>query len=498
MADAIWTEKYRPKTLTEYYMNKNQLDKVKEWISDLKGEDANEAKPFLVLYGTAGVGKTTLAHLILNKYGYEVIECNASDTRSKKQIREVLGGISGISVCVDSKNNFKRTAIIMDEVDGLNGTTESSGIQELIDIIITSDKKTKESKWVCPVICTSNNIKDKKMQLLLRQAVVLHIDRPTTNDMMKLITRISKSECFEIDNETRNTIIKRANGDYRQIILLLYDYYNDLKLGVAGITSSTKEEAGEKQNGKSEQNEHRVADEFRQAQIKDIDSCGETPLDKINFFLTHPTDLDIIRYFCSGDSNLYFMNFYHNIIPVLQFIQEKMKEPKNKDTFLKVYQQLVRVYESVRNADLMNNSIFLDKNWDLLDYFDIFSVGAPAHYLYNINSNSSNSSNGSNNLSNDQGSIVVKEFPLTHHSAYNFMRQEQSMNKKLINGDYIKTFETDIANIYYNLKRFQNNNDEMIKKYSRMKKKPSNPEEAKYVLDKSYLKIIDKINELLS
>jgi DNA polymerase III delta prime subunit len=492
MSDAIWTEKYRPKTISEYYMNKNQLDKVKEWITDLRGEDANEAKPFLILYGTAGVGKTTLAHLILQKYGYEVIECNASDTRSKKQIRDVLGGISSISVCVDSKNNFKKTAIIMDEVDGLNGTTESSGIQELIDIIITGNKKTKEAKWVCPVICTSNNIKDKKMQLLLRQAIILHIDRPTNNDILKLISRITKSEGFEIDNDKRYSIIKKANGDYRQIILLLYDYYNDLKLGSSRI--------GENQNiniEKIEKNEHQEADELRQTQIRNIDSCGETPLDKINFFLTHPTDLDIIRYFCSGDSNLYFMNFYYNIIPILQFIQEKMKEPKNKDTFLKAYRQLVRVYESIKNADLMNNSIFLDKNWELLDYFDIFSVGAPSHLIYNLNNltnlNSANSVNSANSAN-----LLVKEFPLSHHSAYNFMRQEQSMNKKLINVDYVKTFDTDIANIYYNLRRFQNNNDEMIKKYSKLKKKPTSPGEAKYVLDKSYLKIIDKINELLS
>jgi len=233
MIDIIWTEKYRPKTLSEYYMNKMQMEKVKDWIHNLRkieksdNEDDNSIpKPFLILYGSAGVGKTTLAYLILEKFGYDIIECNASDTRSKKQIREMLGGISSVSVCVDGKNNFKKTAIIMDEIDGLNTITESSGIQELLDIII-NNKPVKNKinisagnisgniKWVCPVICTTNSIKDKKIQLLAKYGIVLHIDKPSNNDMLKLISRISLTEGFEINASSKSDIITRANGDYR-------------------------------------------------------------------------------------------------------------------------------------------------------------------------------------------------------------------------------------------------------------------------------------------
>ena len=204
--DLIWTEKYRPKTLSEYYVQKSQLDKVKEWLDDLSDKSDADPKPFLILYGTAGVGKTTLAHLILQKYGYEIIECNASDTRSKKQIRDMIGGISGVSVALDNKNRFKKTAIIMDEIDGLNGITESSGVQELIDIVIskpvdTRQKGTKSSptakdkaniKWVCPVICTSNSIKEKKMQSLLRYGILLRIEKPAANDLNKLIRHLQR------------------------------------------------------------------------------------------------------------------------------------------------------------------------------------------------------------------------------------------------------------------------------------------------------------------
>ena len=160
-----WLEKYRPQTFSDYYISKQQLDIVKKWIKDFRNNE-KDAKPFLILYGAPGIGKTTLAYLILKYYNYEIIECNASDVRTKKTIRESIGQIGKTSVCIDDSNNFKKIAIIMDEIDGLAGG-ESSSVQEIVDII-TKDKDSKKNISICPVICTSNSIKDKKMQPLIK------------------------------------------------------------------------------------------------------------------------------------------------------------------------------------------------------------------------------------------------------------------------------------------------------------------------------------------
>ena len=306
------------------------------------------------------------------------------------------------------------------------GSQTGTGIQELIDIVITKPATTRQSiprqkgnkssptakdkakiKWVCPVICTSNSIKEKKMQSLLRYGSLLHIDKPATNDLNKLITRITKAEDFQLDSTARDDIITRANGDYRQVIHLCYSYYNKLH------TINPLEKPN------LEIDVYKQEDDTKHALIKTINDVGETPLDKINYFITHTTSLDIIRYFCSGDSNLYFMNFYNNVIPILSKIQEKTKEPKNKDTFLKAYKTLAKSYQSIKIADLMNNSIFIDKNWELLDYFDLFSVATPASIINNVNCAGAN----------------IREFKISHHTQYNFMRQEQVGNKKLLNNE---------------------------------------------------------------
>jgi hypothetical protein len=140
----------------------------------------------------------------------------------------------------------------------------------------------------------------------------------------------------------------------------------------------------------------------------------------------------------------------------------------------------------------MNNIIFVDKNWDLLDYFDFISVGYPSKLLYNFNTKKNNNIEKSNS-----NNLYVNDFSLTHHTQYNFMRQEQITTKKKINIDYLETFNNDIINIYYNLKKFKSENNQVNTTVTKTKKKKISNDEQKYIIDRSYIKYLDKIDELL-
>ena len=82
----IWLEKYRPKKLSEFLGHRSQVDTIKRWIKSFKN-NVSTTKRFLLLYGPPGVGKTTIAHIILNEYGYDVVEFNSSDLRNKEVIK---------------------------------------------------------------------------------------------------------------------------------------------------------------------------------------------------------------------------------------------------------------------------------------------------------------------------------------------------------------------------------------------------------------------------
>ena len=506
-----WLVKYRPETLSEYYISKQQLDIVKKWIKDFRN-NVKDAKPFLILYGSPGIGKTTLAYLILQFYNYEIIECNASDVRTKKTIRETIGQIGKTSVCVDDANNFKKIAIIMDEIDGLFGG-ESSSVQEIVDII-TKDKDSKKNISICPVICTSNSIKDKKLQPLIKNGIILNINKPSIVFCKKIIDKISKTENFKIPNAIKNDIINKSHSDYRQIIMLLFEYNYNLKLSYENSKLLEIENKIENKIETKIKLKNKLSKELSLLKtdpelcnnnninfydedndhfdvIKKISKICETPLDKINYFLTNKTNFEDISYTCSYDSNLYYMNLYINIIPILSEIQVKSIN-NNKDlnhmNNLEYYKFLYKIFNLLKTADLLNNSIFLDKNWDLLDFFDALGFTLPLQLLYNKNIL-------------DNKHYIIPNFTLSHHTQYNFMRQEQSIIKKKLNLDYIKTQNIDLFNIYYNIKRFMNKNDNNInicKSRSKKKKSVSTTEENKYHIDKLYIKIIDKIDELLS
>lgn len=495
--DLIWTEKYRPQSLQEYYMAKSDLEVIKDWIKDFE-KNEYDGKPFLVLYGTPGIGKTTLATLIFQKNGYEIIECNASDTRSKKQLKESLGGIARVSVASNNKGKFKPTAIIMDEIDGLVGN-ECGGVQELIDIVVSKDKKQNKIRAVCPVICTTNSIKEKKLQPLLKLAVVISMKKPKLEDLYKLISKICKEEKFKIPDTIRDEIITNANGDYRQVITLLNWHYQKMKL-----LESSESVMKDRILVKSDGDIYKEEDEKYCRRLKDIINSGETPLDRINYFLTHKTDIDVIRYFSSGDSNLFFMNFYNNIITIVSELQNRSinavkvdSKTRIKSEMLKYYKLVYEIYNIIKCADVMNDPIFIDKYWDLLDYFDCFSIGFPCIKLFGVNNGSCNGNGNGNGDDNSSSKLAVRDFSLTHHTQYNFMRQEQSQYRKRLNIDYYKTFDNDVINAYYNLKRFQIEKNDLIKPVKSKKSKNVDAEVVKYQIDRSYLKILEKIDDLL-
>ena len=71
----LWTEKYRPKTVSEYvFKDDAQRRQVQSWIKE-------GSIPHLLLSGAAGIGKTTLARVLCNELNieeYDVLEINAS------------------------------------------------------------------------------------------------------------------------------------------------------------------------------------------------------------------------------------------------------------------------------------------------------------------------------------------------------------------------------------------------------------------------------------
>lgn len=144
--------------------------------------------------------------------GFDTIEFNASDTRSKKllkvEVAELLsnktlhGYFNG-----SNKSLTEKQVLIMDEVDGMAGNEDRGGMQELISLIKTTS---------VPIICMCNDRNHPKIRSLVNYCFDLRYARPRMEQIKGAILSICCKEKIKISPKTIEEVILATNNDIRQ------------------------------------------------------------------------------------------------------------------------------------------------------------------------------------------------------------------------------------------------------------------------------------------
>jgi DNA polymerase III delta prime subunit len=189
----LWVEKYRPVELKDYVGNEAVKDKVSIY---LESGDV----PHLLLYGTAGTGKTTLAKLIAKNIDCDLMYINASDENNVETVREKIKNFA-------STIGFRQwKLIILDESDYLTPNAQAA----LRNLMETFSKTTR-------FILTCNYV-EKIIDPIQSRCQTFAITPPTKKDVAIRINEILKVESVKFNPADLVTIINSGYPDIRRIL----------------------------------------------------------------------------------------------------------------------------------------------------------------------------------------------------------------------------------------------------------------------------------------
>ena len=230
----LLVDKYSPKTLKDLVGNKNQVIKAKNWIKNFKSKTPGTPTALLII-GTPGIGKTTLAKNLLKEFNFDTIEFNASDIRNQKLVKEHFKNIIGKVSITSMMGGTRFNGIIMDEVDGMS-SGDKGGMSELISFINPNKglrkNKRKPVVYNNPIICISNEDFDKKINDLKKECEVIKFLKPKKSELYDLIVKICKNEGKELSDDVIFKIVDFSQHDIRKLLGLLEFYFKNNSLNI--------------------------------------------------------------------------------------------------------------------------------------------------------------------------------------------------------------------------------------------------------------------------
>ncbi len=196
----LWTEKYRPKDVDGYvFRDTQQREQIQAWIKE-------GSIPHLLLSGAPGVGKTTLAKILITQLEideYDVLEINASRENSVDTIRDKISGF------VETMPFGKFKVVLLDEADYIspNGQAALRGVMETF-------AQTARFILTC-------NYPNRVIPALHSRCQGFHIEKIDQTEFTARVAKILMDESVTPDLDILDTYVKATYPDLRKCLNLV-------------------------------------------------------------------------------------------------------------------------------------------------------------------------------------------------------------------------------------------------------------------------------------
>jgi replication factor C large subunit len=197
-----WPEKHRPKALDGLVGNQEAIQALKSWVESWLSRIPKKRAALLI--GPPGTGKTASVGVLANELDMELVEFNSSDKRNKDSI-ETLVWRAASQQTLDGRPRL----ILLDEVDGLSGTSDRGGVGAILKVI-------KDA--LHPIVMTANDPDSPRLKDLMKVCQVFTFELIEDEDVKKVLKHVMSENDAKISAETLEEIVEGSGGDLRAAI----------------------------------------------------------------------------------------------------------------------------------------------------------------------------------------------------------------------------------------------------------------------------------------
>lgn len=335
-----WLETYED--VKSFLKSKGLLKKSskgrKKKLTDMTNEEIEYCKRRgnLLISGPHGCGKSTITLLILKEYNYEVINLNTLDLKTK--IDTDL--ISKFEMNYKGSNN-KSPILLIDELESVITLNDKNGVFNII-------KENNFKRWM-PIIIITNNQHNKQLTEAKKYSNEVKIYPPFRSEIVGWISDICDNENINMNSQVINKFVEHCQNDMRKILIQL----DELKINYGSKTIT---------------------------------------VDLINSFMSimKEKDLDFDLYKATNK----ILTDYKGIDTCLELYEtEKAIMPamifENYHNFVKK-EAYSKILNNLSAGDILENYIYGEQNWDLLELHGIISCCIPSYLIKKYSNGVSN------------------------------------------------------------------------------------------------------------
>lgn len=194
----LWVEKYRPTNIDGYvFANELQKNQIEAWIKD-------KSIPHLLFAGSAGVGKTTLAKILIEQLGVQ--DTDVMTANGSKEARKIEWIDKLIMFCQTMPfGEFK--IVLIDEADFMNPISVQPALRNLME----------EYSHSVRFILTCN-YPNRILPAIHSRCQSIYINKTDITEFTARVATILVEEEINFDLDTLDLYVKDVYPDLRKCI----------------------------------------------------------------------------------------------------------------------------------------------------------------------------------------------------------------------------------------------------------------------------------------